>query len=306
MIISLGEALVDFVSLKNLSFDGFPGGSPYNTSIAISRLGINCQFLGRISNDIFGNSLIKYLKENNVGTDYAIRSNDNSTLSFVQKKSDGQAQYAFFANETADKNWSASEINSIELPDECKIIHFGSISISQEPSGTILTDFLENNGKNKLLSFDPNIRPSLITERELYLQRFKKICGFSSIIKLSDEDLNWIYPDLDREEAIADIFNSGIALIALTEGEKGAWIMNNKTRVLSPITKMTVADTIGAGDTFHGALLSYLYKNEWFNKEALSTLNENQLKSIGDYSNKAAGINCSRSGADPPTAFEMN
>ena len=106
MIISLGEALIDFVSQKELEFEGFPGGSPMNTSIAISRLGVPCQFLGRISNDMFGCRLIDHLQGNSVGTDMVLRTDDSTTLSFVQKQVDGQADYAFFANNTADKNWS--------------------------------------------------------------------------------------------------------------------------------------------------------------------------------------------------------
>ncbi|MCD6396462.1 MAG: carbohydrate kinase, partial [Spirochaetaceae bacterium] len=118
MVVSLGEALIDFISQNALNFEGFPGGSPMNTSVAISRLGIPCQFLGRISNDMFGSRLIDHLKENSVGTDLIIRTDDPTTLSFVQKQEDGQAKYAFFANSTADRNFPLEELNKITLPKE--------------------------------------------------------------------------------------------------------------------------------------------------------------------------------------------
>ncbi|MCF6334853.1 MAG: carbohydrate kinase [Spirochaetales bacterium] len=305
MIISLGEALIDFISLEGLKFNGFPGGSPYNTAIAISRLGTPVQFLGRISRDMFGNQLIKYLKKNSVGTDLIQRTKDKTTLSFVQKQTDGQAEYAFFANSTADRNWNMEDLKSVRLPEEAKIIHFGSISLSQEPCGSSITDFLKNNHKGLLLSFDPNIRPSLVEDRDKFMKRFKELCRISTIVKLSDEDLEWLYPSLTTDNAVKNILESGVSLIALTTGKKGALLINKNNRLSSPLFDLPVADTIGAGDTFHGALLSYLYKKNWIDRNTLNSRTEEQLLTIGNYANKAAGINCSRSGANPPTKLEM-
>ncbi len=305
MIISLGEALIDFISQKDLNFEGFPGGSPMNTSVAISRLGIPCQFLGRISNDMFGIRLIDHLKDNSVGTALVLRTDDPTTLSFVQKQSDGQVNYAFFANDTADRNISTENLNQIKIPTEAKIIHFGSISLSMEPCGSTIFEFLLNNSKKYMLSFDPNIRSSLIPDKEIYMSRFKKLCKISTVLKLSDEDLYWLYPEFDTDTVINLLLEFGISLIALTTGKTGALLINKNNRVLSPLFDLPVADTIGAGDTFHGALLSYLYKKQWFDRKTLNKLDTEQLKNIGDYANKAAGINCHRSGANPPTKKEM-
>jgi len=306
MIISLGEALIDFISRNDLVFEGFPGGSPMNTSVAISRLGIPCQFLGRISNDMFGSRLIDHLKKNSVGTDMVLRTDDSTTLSFVQKQPDGQAQYGFFANGTADRNLPEEELNKIKIPSEAKIIHFGSISLSMEPCGSTINEFLLNAPKNIMLSFDPNIRPSLVPDRDKYMERFEKLCRISSILKLSDEDLLWLYPELETDKAISFLLELGISLIALTTGKTGALLINKNHRIISPLFDLPVADTIGAGDTFHGAMLSYLYKQNWLNRNTLNNLSKEQLKTIGNYANKAAGINCFRSGANPPTKLEMD
>jgi len=305
MIVSLGEALIDFISQKDLEFKGFPGGSPMNTSVAISRLGVPCQFLGRISNDMFGNQLIDHLKNNSVGTDMVLRTDDSTTLSFVQKQPDGQAQYGFFANGTADRNFPLEELNKITLPKEARIIHFGSISLSMEPCGSTISEFLLNNTKNLMLSFDPNIRPSLVPDRDKYMERFKKLCEISTILKLSDEDLFWLYPELDSDKAINLLLELGVSLIALTTGKTGAMLINKNNRVASPLFDLPVADTIGAGDTFHGAMLSYLYKQNWLDRNTLNNFTKEQLSDIGNFANKAAGINCSRSGANPPTEQEM-
>ncbi len=305
MIISLGEALIDFVSQKGLTFEGFPGGSPMNTSIAISRLGVPCQFLGRISNDMFGCRLIDHLHDNSVGTDMVLRTDDSTTLSFVQKQSDGQARYGFFANNTADRNLPIEELNKVNLPKEAKILHFGSISLSMEPCGSSISEYLLNNCNDIMLSFDPNIRPSLVPGKEKYMERFQRLCKISSVIKLSDEDLLWLYPGLKSDKAIDLLLKLGVSLIALTTGKTGALLINKNNRISSPLFDLPVADTIGAGDTFHGAMLSFIYKQNWMDRNSLSTLNKEQLQTLGDYANKAAGINCSRSGANPPTELEM-
>ena len=305
MIISLGEALIDFISRKDLDFNGFPGGSPFNTSIAVARQGIPCQFLGRVSRDLFGRQLTEYLEDNKVGTGMIVHSDDATTLSFVQKTPDGQAQYAFFANGTADRFWKEEELQSLVLPEDAKMIHFGSISLSQEPCGSVITRFLIEKASHLLLSLDPNIRPSLVPDRAVYMERFHTLCKICSIIKLSDEDLEWLFPDEKREDALKILMEAGISLIALTEGKAGARLITKTRSILSPLYDLPVSDTVGAGDTFHGALLSYLYRKNIFSREGLESLSEQELIDLGDFANKAAGINCHRSGANPPTDEEM-
>lgn len=305
MIISLGEALIDFISLNKLNYSGFPGGSPYNTSIAISRQGVPCQYVGRVSNDMFGMQLIEYLKKNKVGTDFVIFTDDPTTLSFVQKEADGKVQYAFFSNGAADRFWSEDDTKNIELSEEARIIHFGSISLTQEPCGTILTDFLIDMSSDVLLSFDPNIRPALVPDREAYMERFHKLCKVCSIIKLSDEDLEWLFPEKTIDEALSILMKAGISLIALTEGKAGARLVTKNANIISPLYDLSVTDTVGAGDTFHGALLSYLYQKQIFSSEKIEKLSTEDLTELGYFANKAAGINCSRSGANPPTKEDM-
>jgi len=305
MIISLGEALIDFISQKDLEFKGFPGGSPYNTSVAVSRLGIPGQYLGRVSNDLFGNQLMDHLEKNRVGTDLVVRTDDSSTLSFVQKQKDGSAEYAFFANLTADKFWKPEELDAVQLPEDTKIIHFGSISMSQEPCGTVLSDFLINRCSGYFLSFDPNMRPSLVPDRDVFLQRFEKLCRVCTVVKLSDEDIEWLYPGEPVETGVKRILDFGTALVALTEGKKGARLITENHSVTSPLFDLPVADTIGAGDTFHGAMLSWFHMKKLFSKEEIRELSSEELTDLGAFANKAAGINCSRHGANPPTMKEM-
>jgi len=175
-----------------------------------------------------------------------------------------------------------------------------------EPCGSTISEFLLNTPKNIILSFDPNIRPSLVPDRDKYMERFEKLCKISTILKLSDEDLLWLYPELDTDKAISLLLELDVSLIALTTGKTGALLINKNNRVLSSLFDLPVVDTIGAGDTFHGAMLSYLYKQNWLDRDTLNNLSKEQLSTIGNYANKAAGINCSRSGANPPTELEMD
>ena len=306
MVISLGEALIDFISQKDLDFSGFPGGSPFNTSVAVARMGVPCRFLGRMSRDLFGEQLSSYLEENGVGTELMIRTDDATTLSFVKKQSDGQARYAFFANGTADRFWTEEDFASVTLPEDAKMLHFGSISFSQEPCGTLISKFLEEKASKLLLSFDPNIRPSLVPDRAVYMERFERISRLCTLVKLSDEDLEWLYPDLSHEQAVAKLLDMGVALVALTEGKAGARLITASQELVSPLYDLSVADTIGAGDTFHGALLTFLHDREIFSREAVSALDEATLEELGAFANKAAGINCHRSGANPPRREEMD
>ncbi len=306
MVISLGEALIDFISQKDLEFSGFPGGSPYNTSVAVARMGIPCRFLGRMSRDLFGEQLSSYLEENGVGTELMIRTEDATTLSFVKKQRDGQARYAFFANGTADRFWKEEDFDSVILPEEARMIHFGSISFSQEPCGTLISKFLEEKAGGLLLSFDPNIRPSLVPDRAAFMERFERICRLCTLIKLSDEDLEWLYPELSHEQSVSALLDMGIALVALTEGKAGARLVTRNEQLVSPLYDLPVADTIGAGDTFHGALLTFLHDRGIFSRDAVAALDRKTLEEMGAFANKAAGINCHRSGANPPRREEMN
>jgi fructokinase len=137
------------------------------------------------------------------------------------------------------------------------------------------------------------------------MKRFKTLCGISEIVKLSDEDLEWLYPGMESNDALKELRELGPSIIALTRGSEGAVILNKHHKVLVPILKQKVSDTIGAGDTFHGALLDYLYKKNWLSRESLDNLTIRELEAIGSYANKAAGLNCMKPGADPPTENEM-
>ena len=318
MIVCCGEALIDMIRVAVPgSGDGFlplPGGSPYNTAIAIGRIGVPVKFLGRLSTDFFGEILAKRLRENHVGEDLIIRSNQNSTLAFVKLERGKEPQYVFYADGTADRSLSVEDLPP-NLPDDTRCIHFGSIAMTMEPIASSIEALILREGTRKsadqmdgapVLSFDPNIRPFMINNKDAYIERFEKWVAATTIAKISVADFDFIYPKLDPEKALRKILAMGPRLAICTLGPKGALALLRRNdgsliKVSAPALDLPLVDTIGAGDAFQGAFLSWLEIKEKMSRSALVNLSETELYDAVFFANKAASIVCSRRGAEPPT-----
>jgi len=323
MIICCGEALIDMVRTSipgtGEAFLPLPGGSPYNTAIAIGRLGIPVKFLGRFSTDFFGETLVKRLRDNRVGDELIIRSDQNSSLAFVKLERNKDPQYVFYTEETANRSLKTEDLPP-KLPADTRCILFGSISMTMEPIASAIEALILREGTRKsadqmdgapILSFDPNIRPFMIKDRAAYIERFEKWIAASTIAKISSGDFEFLYPKLDAEKALQKILAMGPRLAICTLGTKGALALLRRndgsvTRVSAPAVPLPVVDTIGAGDAFHGALLSWLEMKGKMSRSALVNLGETELSEALSFANKAASIVCSRRGAEPPSKREID
>ena len=322
MIICCGEALIDMVRAPVPKLgEGFlplAGGSPYNTAIAIGRLGVPVKFLGRFSRDFFGEILVKRLRDNHVGEELLIRGNQNSTLAFVKLEKGKEPQYVFYTEGTADRSLSVADLPP-KLPADTRCILFGSISMTMEPIASAIEALILREGTRKsadqmdgapIISFDPNIRPFMIKDKNAYIERFEKWIAASTITKISAGDFEFIYPKLTLEQALQKTLAMGPRLVIATLGVKGALALirrndGNVSRVSAPVVDLPVADTIGAGDTFHGAFLSWLELKGKMSRSALAGLSEADLYNALYFANKAASIVCTRHGAEPPTRREV-
>ena|GEM_PF-14406 len=318
MIICCGEALIDMIRTPvSGSGDGFlplPGGSPYNTAVAIGRLGVPVKFLGRISTDFLGEILVKRLRENRVGYDLLIRSNQNSTLAFVKLEKGREPQYVFYTEACADRSLTVEDLPQ-KLPSDTKCIHFGSIAMTMEPIASAIEALILREGTRKsadqmdgapLISFDPNIRPFFIKNKDAYKEHFEKWVAASTITRISAADFAFIYPKMEAEKALRKILSMGPRLAINTMGSKGAMALLRRNdgsliKVSVPGIKVPLVDTIGAGDTFQGAFLSWLEIKGKMSRSALVNLSENELHSALLFANKAAALVCSRRGAEPPS-----
>jgi len=301
------------------SGEGFlplPGGSPYNTAIAIGRLGAGVMFLGKYSKDFFGEMLLKRLKENHVNDDLIIRSEQNSSLAFVNLEEGKEPEYVFYTEGTADRSLSIKELPE-RIPNDTRCICFGSISMIMEPAASAIETLIlrENARKNTekekaVISFDPNVRPFMIKDKEAFIRRTEKLIAASNIVKISNADLGYIYPGMDTDKAVEKILTIGPCMVIATMGENGASALLRRDdgsiiRVSAPAVDVPLADTIGAGDTFHGAFLSWLEIKGMMSRSALANMGDTELYDALFFANKAAAIVCSRRGAEPPTRKEV-
>jgi fructokinase len=320
MIICCGEALIDMVRVRVPGLgEGFlplPGGSPYNTAIAIGRLGVEVTFLGKYSKDFFGEMLLQRLRENHVHDDLIIRSEQNSTLAFVNLEEGKEPEYIFYTEGTADRSLSIKDLPE-KIPVDTRCISFGSFSMVIEPiASTIETLILRKNAQEgvekerPVISFDPNVRPFLVKDKEAFIIRTEKLIAASTVVKISTADLDYIYPGMDTEKAIEKILNMGPCLVIATLGPDGALALLRRhdggiIRVSAPAVDVLLVDTIGAGDTFHGAFLSWLEIKGMMSRFALANMSDTDLYEALFFANKAASIVCSRRGAEPPTRNEV-
>tara|TARA_B100000614_G_scaffold119494_1_gene107118 strand:- start:27 stop:989 length:963 start_codon:yes stop_codon:yes gene_type:complete len=308
MIVHTGEALIDFIPVvdadDNAAYRPSPGGSPYNSAIAVARLDVPVAFLGKLSRDFFGDQLLARLAENGVGTDWIARTDAPSTLAFVKKTEAGEARYAFFADGAADRSLTATDVPS--LKPEVQAIVFGSISLIADPVSATILDLVERESAHRVVSFDPNIRTVLVRDEDDYRRRVARGIAASTIVKVSDEDLAWIVGTADLESAARTLLTQGPRMVVVTAGGDGAFAVWGDSIARVPAVPTSVSDTIGAGDSFHAALLSWLHTNGLLDRETVGTLDARRVEAMLRCAATVAAHTCSRPGADPPTRSELD
>ncbi|MDR1389246.1 MAG: carbohydrate kinase [Treponema sp.] len=321
MVLCCGEALIDMIPERDSAgrniYVPCYGGSPYNTAIAAGRiLGVRdsrpqTAFFSRLSTDFFGEELARNLEANNVSTKLIRRApNETTTLGFVKLDEGKEPSYIFYTSGAADRSLALTDIPPA-LPVEVHCLLFGSISMTMEPSASAIESLVFREAKNDIvISHDPNVRAMMIGSREAWVTRFENWAAASTIIKISAADFDYIYPGLALESCIKKLLALGPCLVVATLGKDGALAClhtgGGDIKVSAPVVDLPVTDTIGAGDTFHGAFLSFLELEEKLNRRALVCLSESELRKALVFANKAASLVCSRKGANPPLLSEIN
>jgi len=308
MILCCGEALIDMVAAPSLDGpDGFvphSGGAVFNTAIALGRLGARAGMLTGLSRDMFGDQLANALKASDVDTTHIIRADRPSTLAFV-KLEDGQASYSFFDENSAGRMIRAEDMPA--LPSDITAFFFGGISLASDPSASAYAALLERQGGPRAVMIDPNIRPLFITDEDGYRRRMAEMIGQADIVKVSDEDLDWLNPaPLTQAEKISAMLDTGPSVVIVTQGAEGATAtLADGTSITVPAVKANVVDTIGAGDTFNAGFLAKLSELGLLTPDALGALDPDALRDAMAYGARVAAITVSRAGANPPWANEL-
>jgi fructokinase len=307
MILSCGEALIDM--LPRTSTEGEPcfapyaGGAVFNTAIALGRLGAPSAFFSGVSNDMLGEILADSLTASKVDTRHLARSDRPTTVAFV-KLVNGQATYAFYDEATAGRMLSAADLPT--LPAGITTLFLGGISLVNDPAASTYEALQARECGARVTMVDPNIRPGFIAGKEAaYRARIERMVARADIVKLSDEDLHWLEGQGDLTALAGGILAKGPKAVFITEGAKGARAVTATQDIFVAAQKVTVVDTVGAGDTFNAGVLAALHQAGALTKAGVGALSDEALTSALSLGTRAAAITVSRAGANPPWAHEL-
>jgi fructokinase len=293
-----GEVLIDLIP------DGSErkpnvGGGPANTAKALSKLGIDAQFIEGISSDKYGQMAKDELVVSGVKLDYVKYADKPTCLAIVSLSDSGSASYEFVIENTA-----TFDFNSTWLPNPQSegpsLLHIGTLATAIEPGASVLFEWAQSVAKVAPIVFDPNIRPAVISDRDLYVKQVERWVSISSAVKVSDEDMRWLYPSLEIDQVVNNWIVKGPSLIVVTYGDKGLAGYRVGEKLIVDAVKVVVADTVGAGDTVGAILVEAIVK------DGLDTLSGVRLEMMLKRAAKAAAITVSRSGANPPTLKEID
>jgi len=309
MIVVCGEALIDlFVGSAEgaeMPARAVAGGSPFNVAIGLARLGVDAAFLGGISRDRFGELLARRLVREGVDIGFLVRSDRLSTVSVVATDDDGQPSYAFHGEGAADRSLALADLPAA-LPPEVQALTFGSYTMAVEPVGTALAALAIRECGRRVISVDPNLRPAVVGDMARWAVAAERFYRTATIIKASDEDVRAAWGGrMSVAEAARYWRDCGAQLVVVTEGTKGATAFCASGAVSVAAHSVAVRDTVGAGDTFHAALLAQLAKTGRLSLDAIAALDLPDLSDLLGYAVTAAAVTVSRTGADLPTAADV-
>jgi fructokinase len=298
MILCGGDALIDFVPVTapdgGEAFQPRVGGAVLNCATALSRLGEDTSFVGALSQDLFGDMLMGHMRREGIATDHVMRTKDDSTLAFVTLEG-GEAKYAFYDNTSAGRLWSGAD----DLAQPALALHIGSVTLIADPSAGAYADLAKRLSGDMVISLDPNCRPSLISDATAYRARIKGIASHSHLIRFSDEDFAYLFPNQAEDTVAEALLSEGTHLVLISRGSDGASAYWAGGRMDVPARSFDLKDSIGAGDTFHAGVLAALSQSDHLSVEGLQRLDRDHLEDVLTFATAAAALNCETAGCSP-------
>ncbi|MDY6055984.1 carbohydrate kinase [Micrococcus sp.] len=304
----IGEALVDVVLSDTATPRAHVGGSPLNVAVGLSRLERPVRFAGRYGQDDYGRMIDAHLHDNGVRS---VLEPDTTATSVATARLDptGAASYEF------ELDWTLPRVADLQdrlSPDagggRLLHVHAGSIATMLAPGDAAVMGLLEALQPSTTISYDPNVRPSIVPDRAFARARAEESVRLSDVVHASDEDVAWLYPDRPLLESLRAWQQAGPALVVMTRGAEDIVAVTAEHEVQRPIVPVDVADTVGAGDSFTAALLAALDDRRLLgaeNRSRLHTMDLQDIQSVLIYSSRASAITSSRQGANPPTRAEL-
>lgn len=307
-IVSIGEMLIDFTASTaengEIIYKQNAGGAPANVAVMAAKAGVSSAFIGKVGKDMFGKYLRKVLVENKVNTDGLILDpNFSTTLAFVGKGDDGERSFCFYRKNGADTNLNYNEVK-LRLIDDCKVFHFGSLMLTNEPSKSAVLNSIEYaRQKGKIISYDPNWRENLWSSKNEAVRAMRSVLSSVDIIKVSEDELQIVTDCGNMIPAIAKLLNTGIKIICITQGAKGCIIASRHGIERLNTYKVNTIDTLGSGDSFFGAFLCKIV----LSGKKLEDMDMNDLREYAKYANACGSLSSMKAGAIPamPTDAEI-
>lgn len=305
LVTVIGESLVDIIDdprRGNTAPEMHPGGSPLNVAVGCARLDLRTKLVTHFAEDPYGQMIAGHLDSNGVET--IVGGSEPTSTALATLDAAGAAHYKFSIN------WdlNGASIPALAAAESSLHVHTGSIATVLPPGNKSVRGLIEAARLHATISFDPNCRPAISPDAAAAREQAEDFVAASDVVKASDEDLRWLYPGRTLEESMAAWLELGPSLVALTRGSHGPVILTRRGRVEMPGESVTVADTVGAGDSFMAGLISGLAQMGALGASArphLKSLSLEQLHALAAYANRAAAITCSRPGANPPTSAEL-
>jgi fructokinase len=310
MYLLCGEALFDFFSLEpgarssELDFKALAGGSPFNVAVGLRRLGSDAALFTGISTDYLGARLRRVLAEEGVNGDYLIASDAPTTLAMVGVDAQGSPQYSFRGEGCADRQLRREHLPTLDA--RVRGLHVGSYSLVVTPVADTLFELVIRECDQRLISLDPNVRLNVEPDIAIWRRRVEAFAAHAHLIKVSEEDLQLLYPDEDPQAVARRWLGQRCQLVCLTHGGDGASVHSRTHGHWSvPAVAVQTRDTVGAGDTFQAALLAYLARHGLDNPSGLAGISREQLDAMLRLAVGAAALTCSRVGPDLPYGHEL-
>jgi fructokinase len=293
----VGEVLIDLIR-EGADRKPIVGGGPANTAKALAKLGVDTQLIDGISFDEYGQKAKGELVRAGVKLDYVKYSDKPTCLAIVSLSDSGSATYEFIIDSTATFDFTLEWLPNPET-DRPSLLHIGTLATVIEPGASVLFEWAQSVAKVAQIVFDPNIRPDVIGDRKQYVAQVEQWVEISSAVKVSDDDIKWLYPALDIEQVVNNWLTKGPSLIVVTYGDKGLAGYRKGEVVIVEAIKVKVIDTVGAGDTVGAILVEAIIK------DGLDSLVGARLETMLKRAAKAAAITVSRVGANPPISEEL-
>lgn len=306
MFVVCGEALMDVFGQGDtptgMTLDARIGGSPFNVALGLARMDQPVMFFGGVSKGFVGERLMSALRHERIGCDAVVRLDAPTTLSLIGLDAAGVPSYSFYGEGCADRMVPLSALAQVPA---AAVLHFGSYAMVVEPVAQTQRALIERERGRALISYDPNVRLSV----EPDLSRWREVLNWmvprTTLLKISIEDIELLAPDASPAELATQWVAQGVSLVVVTRGGEGAWAWTAKQHLSIAAKPSELVDTVGAGDTFQCALLTWLAEHDALSAAAIEGLSESALEAALDFAASAAAITCSRRGADLPRRSEL-